>query len=97
MEISFTGPTAAVTAPSRGPDPEPLGSERFKRLTSRRAVAFTCSVGTPCPPGAAGGRVARARLPVPGFIPSEPALLSPYLTDGRRLLRVVSRAYLGSE
>jgi hypothetical protein len=36
-------------------------------------------------------------LPIPARLTSEPALVSPYLTDGTRLLRIVSRVSLGNE
>jgi hypothetical protein len=102
MEIPCTGlgPAGATTAPSRGPDPEPLGFERFHRLTSRRARRPAASPGRtapPPPPCDACERGAPPHLPIPDFIPGEPALISPYLTDGRRLLRIISHASLGSE
>jgi hypothetical protein len=62
--------TQADVAPTLGPDPEPLGTERLQRLTLRQA-------------------------PAPSWCC--PSLISPYITDGDRLMRVVSRAALGSE
>jgi hypothetical protein len=83
-----------------GPDPEPVGSERFCRLVrgqeDRARTAREPSVRSSART-VRGERAVRARPPVPACIGSEPALVSPYLTDGRRLLRIVSHTALGSE
>jgi hypothetical protein len=39
----------------------------------------------------------RAYLPIPSYVRSEPALVAPYLTAGNKLLRILSRASLGTE
>jgi len=43
------------------------------------------------------GRRIAGSLPIPACLRSEPSLLTPYLTDGRKLLRIVTRVWLGSE
>jgi hypothetical protein len=88
-------------APRRGPDPEPLGAERFGCLTSLPTEGETrpsrSRAALVCPSDSAHEQPTRPSLPVPVCVRSEPALLAPYLTDGRRLLRIVSHAPLGNE
>jgi hypothetical protein len=88
-------------APRRGPDAEPLGSERFARLTSLPTEGETrprrSRAASVCPSDTAHEQPTRPSLPVPACVRSEPALLAPYVTDGRRLLRIVSHASLGNE
>ena len=91
-----------------GPDPEPLGTERTERLMAASAGGLLRSVSghsrhRPQPRRPPSARRVRdgcrgvGSRPIPVCVRREPALFTPYLTDGRELRRIVGRVSLGSE
>ena len=105
METAVSRRPTAADPPSLGPNPEPFSTERVDRLMSRCADGLSRRAQDQTRHRSqsvvrhrfrAGRRIAGS-LPIPACLRSEPSLLTPYLTDGRKLLRIVTRVWLGSE
>ena len=105
METAVSRRPTAADPPSLGPDPEPFSTERVDRLMSRCADGLSRRAQDQTRHRSqsvvrhrfGSGRRIAGSLPIPARMRSEPSLLTPYLTDGRKLLRIVTRVWLGSE